>query len=94
METGIGNCLGSDFVGGLHRIVDSPGTQMSGSGRRAAVEPASITFSGLRCVRDAGDFATSLPDPDGKTGRAETSGVRLRTVCNPTNSRSDAIHVE
>ena len=94
METGIDNCLGSDFVGGLHRAVDYPRTQMSGSGHRAAVEPASITFSGLRCVRDAGDFATSLSDPDGKTGRAETSGVRLRTVCNPANSKSDAIHVE
>ena len=67
---------------------------MSGSDRCAAVEPASITFSGLRCVRDAGDFATSRSDPDGETGRAETSGVRLRTVCNPANSKSDPIYLE
>ncbi len=94
MEKGIDNCLGSDFVGGLPCNVDSPGAQMSDSGRCAAVEPASTTFSGLCCVRDAGDFATSRSDPDGKTGWAETSGVRLWTVCIPANSRSDAIHVE
>ena len=94
MEKGIDNCLGSDFVGGLHCTVDSPRAQMSGRGRSAAVESASITFSDLRCVRDAGDSATSRSDPDGKTGWAETSGVRLWAVCNPANSRSDALHVE
>lgn len=94
METGIDRCLGSDFVGSLHRTVGSPWTQMSDSDRCAAIEPAPITFSGLCCVRDAGDFATPCPDPDGKTGRAETSGVRLRTVCNPANSRPDAAYVE
>ena len=94
METEIGNCFVSYFVGRLHRAVDSPWTQMSGSGRSTAVEPASITFSGFRWVRDARDFAAPGADSDGKAGRAETSGVRLRTVCDPPNSGSHAVHVE
>ncbi len=94
METRIDYCLVFDFVGSLHWPVDSPSTQMSGRGRCAAVEPASIAFYGIRCVRDAGDFATSRSDPDGKAGRAEASGLRLRTVCHSANSGSNAIHVE
>ena len=94
METEIDHCLVSDFIGGLHWPVDSPCTQMSGSGRCTAVEPASITFSGIRCVRDARDFATPGSDFDGKAGRTETSGVRLWTVCDPANSGSEAVHVE
>ena len=81
MEARTDHCLVFDFVGSLRWAVDSPSTQVSGSGRRAAVEPASITLYGLRRPRDAGDFA-------------ETSGLRLRTVCDSANSESNAVHVE
>ena len=94
METGIDHYLVSDFVGGLPCAVDSSRGQMFGSGRGAAVEPASIAFSDFRCLRDAGDLATSRSNHDGKAGRAETFGVRLRTICNSTDSGSDSVHVE
>ena len=94
METGIDHCLVSDFVGGLPGAVDSSRAQMFGSGRCAAVKPASIAFSDFRCLRDVGDLATSCSNHDGKTGRAETSGVRLRTVCDSADSESDSVHVE
>ncbi len=94
METALDRYFASDLGGGLHRAVDSPPTQMSGRDRRATVQPGSITFPDFRCLRDTGNFATSRADPDRKTVRVETSGVRLRTVRHPANSGSDAVHLE
>ena len=94
MEAGIDNFLVSDFVGTLRGAMDSPGTQMCGSGRCAAVELSSAALSGIRCVRDPGDSASSRSDPDGEAGRAEVSGICLRALCDSTNSGADAADLE
>ena len=94
MEAGIDNLLVSDFVGALHWAMDSPGTQMPGGNRGAAVESGSAALSGIRCVRDPGDSASSRPDPDGEAGWAEVSGICLRALCHPANSGADAAHLE
>ena len=94
MEAGINNFLVSDFVGALRWAMDSPGTQMPGGDRSAAVESSSAALSGIRCVRDPGDSASSRPDPDGEAGRAEVSGVCLRALCDSTTSGADAADLE
>jgi len=94
METRTDHCFVVDFVSSLHRALDSPSTKMSGRNRGPTVEPASTAFYGVCCVRDPGDLATSRSNLNGKAGRAETSGVRLRTVCDPANSGSNAVHME
>jgi len=94
MEAGIDNFLVSDFVGTLRGAMDSPGTQMCGSGRCAAVELSSAALSGIRRVRDPGDSASSRQDPNGEAGGAEVSGVCLWALCNPANSGADAAHLE
>jgi len=94
MEAGIDNLLVSDFVSALHRAMGSPGTQMPGGNLRAAVDSDSAALSGIRCVRDPGDPASSRPDPDGEAGGAEVSGICLRALCHPANSGADAAHLE
>ena len=94
MEARTDHCLVCDFVGNLPWALDPSPAQMSRRGRGAAFEPAPVAFYGLRGLRDAGDLATSRPDPDGEVGRAETPDLRLRTVCHPANSESNSIHLE
>ena len=94
MEAGINNFFVSDFVDALRWARDSPGTQMLGGDRSAAVEPGSAALSGIRCVRDPGDSASSRSDPDGEAGRAEVSGICLRALCDSTNSGADAADLE
>ena len=94
MEAGIDNFLVADFVGALRWAVDFPGAQMPGSDRCTAVESSSAALSGIRCVRDPGDCASSRADPDGETGGAEVSGLCLRALRNSANSGADAAHLE